>query len=203
MNTVIHIGSRTRHIPNSPRDGVVVWPVQDITYKTPDVWLQELVKGKPYAHTASSIWMHQPKLRTATEKLGAYLTPMWPGQDGKPLWESALERAATRVDLAVQRGESYSGRLVGIYLFWLTSCVFDVAKIHLHGYTSSGERIVWKYFSKPLETWVRENKITYVEASLVEEDVAAEVVAGLRTHLVARITDPVDAGYLEMYAPRG
>jgi hypothetical protein len=203
LNTVIHIGSRARHIPTSPREGGVVWPVQDIASTTPEVWLQELIKGKPYAHTASSIWMHQPKLRTATEKLGAYLTPMWPTPEGKSLWENAVERAVTRVDFAVQRGESYNGRLVGIYLFWLTSCVCDVAKINVHGYNASGDRFIWKYFSKPLEAWVRDHKITYVEASLVDEDVSAEVVTGLRTHLVARITDPVDAGYLEMYAPRG
>jgi hypothetical protein len=156
-----------------------------------------------YEALALSIWMQAPNLRAATEKLGAYLTPLWPSPQGNSLWSEAIERAVTKVDIAVQRGENYSGRVVGIYLFWLASCVRDVARIKVHGYTKEGERIVWKYFSEPLSVWVKNNAIDHLEAVLVDGEPTEEETTGLRTHLVASITDPIDAGYLEMYAPRG
>ena len=203
MTSVINIGSRARQDRFLTKSGAVAWPINELMPKTPNAWLNEIVRDKPYESIALSIWIHQPNLRIATEKLGAYLTPMWPALNGKSLWSEAIERAVTKVDLAVQRGESYHGRVVGIYLYWLASCVRDVARISVHGYTKHGELVVWRYFSQPLNAWVKSNGIDHIEAVLVEEEPTEEVTTGLRTHLVASITDPVDAGYLEMYAPRG
>lgn len=203
MTPVTNIGSKARKDRLPADGGAAVWPINSLAPKTPNAWLNEIIRNKPYESIALSIWTHQPNLRVATEKLGGYLTPLWPAPDGRSLWSEAIEKAVTKVDLAVQRGESYHGRVVGIYLFWLASCVPDVARIAVHGYNKQGQRIVWKYFSQPLSAWVKANAIERIEAVLVEEEPAEEVTAGLRTHLVARITDPVDAGYLEMYAPRG
>lgn len=203
MTSVTNIGSRVRQEQTITQEGAAVWSISELAPKAPNAWLNEIIRNKPYESLALSIWMHQPNLRLATEKLGAYLTPLWPAPDGKSLWSEAIEKAVTKVDLAVQRGESYHGRVVGIYLYWLASCVRDVARIKVHGYTKQGERIVWKYFSEPLNTWVKRNAIDHIEAVLVDDEPTEEVTAGLRTHLVASITDPVDAGYLEMYAPRG
>lgn len=203
MTSVTSIGSKARQDRFLTHGSAAVWSINALAPKTPNAWLNEIIRNKPYESIALSIWTHQPNLRLATEKLGAYLTPLWPAPDGSSLWSDAIEKAVTRVDIAVQRGESYHGRVVGIYLFWLASCVRDVARIAVHGYNKQGERYVWKYFSQPLSTWVKANAIDHIEAVLVEEEPADEVTAGLRTHLVASITDPVDAGYLEMYAPRG
>ncbi|MFC6281211.1 hypothetical protein [Polaromonas aquatica] len=203
MNSVSNIGTVARQDRLLAQGGAAVWAINALAPKTPNAWLNEIIRNKPYESIALSIWTHQPNLRVATEKLGAYLTPLWPAPDGQSLWSEAIEKAVTKVDLAVQRGESYHGRVVGIYLFWLASCVRDVARISVHGYNKHGERIIWKYFSQPLSVWVKANGIDHIEAVLVDEDPAEEVTAGLRTHLVASITDPVDAGYLEMYAPRG
>jgi len=203
MTAVTNIGSRVRQEQTITQEGAAVWSISELAPKAPNAWLNEIIRNKPYESLARSIWTHQPNLRLATEKLGAYLTPLWPAPDGKSLWSEAIEKAVTKVDQAVQRGESYQGRVVGIYLYWLASCVRDVARIKVHGYTKQGERIVWKYFSEPLSTWVKRNAIDHIEAVLVDDEPTEEVITGLRTHLVASITAPVDAGYLEMYAPRG
>jgi hypothetical protein len=203
MTSVTNIGSRARQDRLINKGGAAIWPINELAPKIQSAWLNEIIRNKPYENIALSIWIHQPNLRIATEKLGAYLTPLWPAPDGNSLWSEAIEKAVTKVDLAVQRGESYHGRVVGIYLFWLASCVRDVARIRVHGYTKHGELIIWKYFTQPLNTWAKNNAIDRIEAVLVEDEPTEEVTAGLRTHLVASITDPVDAGYLEMYAPRG
>lgn len=203
MTQVINIGSSVRRNKAIIQDGSVVWAINEITPRAPHAWLNEIIRNKPYENLAHSIWMHQPNLRLATEKLGGFLTPLWPAPDGKSLWGGAIEKAVTKVDLAIQRGESYQGRVVGIYLYWLASCVRNVARIKVHGYTKQGDQIVWKYFSEPLSTWVKRNAIDHIEAVLAEDEPTEEVTTGLRTHLIASITDPVDAGYLEMYAPRG
>jgi hypothetical protein len=166
-------------------------------------WLSHFIKDKPYESFAVSIWTHQPNLRDATEKLCAHLTPLWPSPDGQSLLGVAIEKALSKVDLAVQRGENYHGRVVGIYLYWLASCVRDVARVKVNGYTKAGERVAWKYFSEPLGDWVRSNGIEHIEAEHVDLEPTEEVTAGLRTHLIASITDHVDAGYIEMFAPRG
>lgn len=203
MALVKNIGIKARQDQNLATGGAAVWAISELAPKAPNAWLKEIIRNKPYESVALSIWLHQPNLRAATEKLGAYLTPLWPSPSGNSLWSEAIEKAVTKVDMAVQRGENYQGRVVGIYLFWLASCVRDVARITVHGYTRTGDRLVWKYFTQPLAAWVKSNAIEYIEAVLVEEDPTEEVIAGLRTHLVASITDPVDAGYLEMHAPRG
>jgi len=202
MTLVTNIGGGPRRARLPVAGGGVDWPINELTPKTPDGWLIEIIRNKPYENVALSIWRYQPNLRLATQKLGAYLTPRWPSPEGTSLWGDAIEKAVTKVDLAVQRGENYTGRVVGIYLYWLATCVRDVARVQVHGYTKQGERLVWKYFTQPLGLWVKSNGIDRIEAVLVEGDPAEEVTAGLRTHLVASITEPVDAGYLAMYGPR-
>lgn len=52
--------------------------------------------------------------------------------------------------------------------------------------------------------WALTHGMKELETVLVKEQPTVEEVAGLRIHLIARLTDdPVDAGYLELLAPRG
>ena len=190
-------------VPSAPRSGVAIWPIAQLMPKAPGAWMRDFTKGRSYEQLAASLWTHQPNLRSATEKLASYLTPMWPNQEGMSLWGSTVEKALHKVDVAVQRGEAYEARIVGIYIYWLSQCVHDLARLAVYGVTVSGQRLRWEYFEEPLNAWAKKYGITYLEAELVEEPPSDEVIAGLRTHLVARITDPVDAGYMEMYAPRG
>lgn len=181
-----------------------IWPLKDLIPASPNAWLKETVDGKPYAAVALSIWMHHPNLRVATEKLAAYLTPKWPTSKGESLLAKAIENAVCKVEAAVSRGESFEGRVVGVYLFWLANCVADVARVAVFGVAKNGEVMRWQYFSEPLHDWAKRHGMTQLEAVLADETPTEEEIAGLRTHLVARITDnPVDAGYLEMHAPRG
>ena len=116
---------------------------------------------------------------------------------------AAVETAVRKVDEALQRGEIYHGRIVGIYMFWLVSCVCDVARISINGYRKDGSMITWEHFSLPLDRWVSENKIQYLEALKSTEEPSQVFVSGLRTHLVGKISQPHDAGCMEVYAPRG
>lgn len=204
MTTVIHFGRPHALVPKAHRqDGMTVWPIADLVPRTANAWLNELVKDKPYESIALSLWAHQPSLRQATERLGGYLTPMWPNTGGDSLWGVTVETAVRKVTESIHRGENHEGRVVGIYLYWLSQCVAEVARVAVYGINKNGNRIRWTYFEEPLHDWARKRGIVRVEAILEEGEPTAEVIAGLRTHLVARITNPVEAGYLEMYAHRG
>jgi hypothetical protein len=203
MHAVIHIGRSNFRSKVPSKAGAAVWEVNDLTPRPNENLLKDLVQGKSYESLAQAIWSHQPNLRIATEKLAEFLTPLWPSSEGGSLLSVAIERALEKVDSALQRGENYHARVVGIYLYWLASCVADVARLNVNGFNASGERLPFRYFSEPLHLWVKNNSIQYIEASLVEEEPSEEMITGLRMHLVASITNPEDAGYLEMYAPKG
>lgn len=207
MSTVINLAARSarvqRPIQGGGDEGVAIWSLADLVPKTPTAWLKDMVRDREYEAVALSLWQHQPNLRQATERLGAFLTPLWPDSDGKPLWAATVETAIRKVEAAIQRGEGYEGRVVGIYLYWLSQCVADVARIEVYGVNKDGARFRWTPFEAPLHEWAKKNGMTHLEACLAEETPRNEFVAGLKTHLVARISNPVDTGYLEMYAPRG
>lgn len=204
MTNVVSIKNpRALSAKQSNGDGVAVWPIADLVPKAANAWLKEMTADKEYESVALSLWMHQPNLRLATEKLGAFLTPMWPNGLGESLWGSTVERAVKKVESAISRGEIYEARIVGIYIYWLSQCVYDIARLAVYGVTKTGERLRWTYFEEPLHEWAKKNGMAQLEAVLIDEEPTEEVIAGLHTHLVARITNPVDAGYLEMYAPRG
>ena len=76
-----------------------------------------------------------------------------------------------------------------------------VERIELRGYTRSGETHLYRHFSAPLKDWVSAQKIERIEAVKTGTAQTEEVVAGLRTHLIASITNPIDAGYFALHAP--
>ncbi|MDP3168136.1 MAG: hypothetical protein Q8N06_22095 [Hydrogenophaga sp.] len=184
--------------------GSGIWPLSGLSQTSPGAWLDATIDGKAYASVALSLWTHHPQLRAATERLGVLLTPMWPTLAGDSLLACAIENAVTKVDAAVRRGESYEGRVVAIYLYWLANCVAEVARLAVYGENTDGQLLRWRYFSEPLHSWALAHGMKELETVLVAEQPTVEEVAGLRIHLIARLTDdPVDAGYLELLAPRG
>jgi hypothetical protein len=204
MAQIVSLNQYKRKMPlPKPRPGVALWPIRQLMPTGPKSWLKEIVSGKPYEATALSLWQHHPNLRRATEKLANYLTPMWPNHQGQSLWSTSVEKALQRVEQAMARGEGFEARIVGIYIYWLSQCAQDIACLEIYGVTPNGDRMRWQYFEEPLNSWAKRYGVTHLEAELVPEPPTQEVVAGLRTHLIAHITDPVDAGYVEMYAPRG
>lgn len=185
-------------------DNSVVWPVTDL----PDEqqcgqWLDEVIAGSPHEGTAVSLWTHHQNLREAAEKLACFITPRWPSAAGESLLQAAVHEAVTRAHQAVEEGQAFEGRLVGVYLYGLLSVVHDVAALVVRGRSRSGVVHRWEYFSQPLLAWAKQNEIEQVVVTKTLVPPSAAMLEGLRTHLLARIADPLDTGYLAKHAPHG
>ena len=99
---------------------------------------------------------------------------------------SAIGEAVKRSEVAVGNGETFTGRFVGVYLYGLTMHAKDVAR-----------------FSISLQTWAVRHGIDTLVAE-VSDPVPAEVtIVGIRTHMVVRVSDPIDTGYLMKHAAQG
>lgn len=205
MTTVIPLGKRGRAVAaDNAATQEVIWPVHEL----PDgaacgQWLHEVVAGTDYEGTALSLWTHHQNLRDATEKLASFITPRWPSASGGSLLQNAVNEAVTRAHEAIDQGQAFQGRLVGVYLYGLMTVVQDIAGLVIRGKGASGNVHRWEYFSQPLLEWARQHNIEQVLVSKVRERPSAAMVEGLRTHLLARIADPIDAGYLAKHAPHG
>lgn len=182
---------------------LAIWQLSDLREASPSQWLLGCIEKQPFAGTAQALWVHHPNLRLATEKLAHLITPRWPAADGSPLLTKTVRAAVQHVEEAVRQGASYEARVVGVYLFWLADCVADVARLTVSGQSPRGETVRWKHFAEPLQKWAQRHSLNELEARLEPEKASQEKLAGLRTHLLARIADPVDVGYMEVHAPRG
>lgn len=198
---------RPRTVPAviSRDDGTeVIWPVADLpNHDQCGVWLDNVILGTPYGNTVYSLWTHHPNLRESTEKLASYITPKWPSSQGGSLLQLAVERAAVRAEEAINQGQSFEGRIVGVYLYGLVSVITDVARLVVRGQDRGGHVRRWDYFAVPLLQWAHQHGI---EQLVVHQQVAPTpevVLTGLRHHMIARLTNPVDAGYLAKYASQG
>lgn len=206
-NTVLSIHSkrgRARMAQPAPAAGSVVWPVADL----PDErqcgeWLDRVIVGTPYEGMAMSLWRHQPNLRKATEKLASFITPMWPAPKGGSLLQDAVERAVNKAQEAIDQGQAFEGRLVGVYLYGLLEVVSDIAQLVVRGEDEDGQFHHWEYFSQPLLQWARSHGIKEVLVQQVATQPSEVVLTGLRTHMTACLTDPVGAGYLAKHASHG
>lgn len=204
--TVVPFPARARADPmgrHPEQSSTPVWPLA----KLPDgrrcaEWLDQAIVGASYENTARSLWRHHPNLRTSTEKLASYITPLWPASDGRPLLQLALERAIGRAQQAIEEGQAFEGRLVGVYLYGLLDVVGDIARLVVRGEDWQGRVLRWEYFEQPLQAWARQHGIDYLipERTHPPSDV---VLSGLRTHMTAALADPVDAGYLARHAAQG
>src|SRR5262249_44694893 len=135
----------------SQEAGCVVWPVAEL----PDErrcaeWLDQVIVAKPYEGMALSLWRNQPNLRRSTEKLAGFITPNWPAPGGAPLLQVALERALKKAQEAIEQGQAFEGRLVGVYLYGLLGAVTDIAQLVIRGEDRDGQIRRWEYFSQPL-----------------------------------------------------
>lgn len=205
MNTIVHLSTRRGPAGHKrTRVPIAVWSVDDLTPPSNENWLADVIEDEPYFDVALSLWVHHPNIREATNSLASLLPVNWPGKDGDSLLVKIIGLAVTHVRDAVGRGETFEARIIGVYLFWLVSQVAEIASTEILGIDSKGEMLRWPLFSEPIHTWASRNGIRKVEAYQVAVPVNDEEMAGLRTHLVARITkNPIDAGYLERHAPKG
>lgn len=210
MNSTTTVVPFTGKRPRPPKsilespDGGVFWSVADL----PDDrqlgdWLNQSIVSQPYGQTVRSLWKNQPNLRLATEQLGSYITPKWPAEAGGPLLQVAVDRAAKRYEEMSEQGQAFEGPLVAAYLEGLLEVIEEIANLVVRGEDDKGQVQRWEHFSQPLAHWAREHGISTL---LVHKQLtpASKVVRdGLRTHMVARITNAVDAGYLAKYSGRG
>lgn len=209
MNTNTVLPFRSKRTRPGPADAIassatVIWPVADL----PDErqcgeWLDHVIVGRPYESTALSLWRNQPNLRIATEKLASFITPMWPASRGGSLLEEAVGNAVLRAQDAIDQGQAFEGRLVGVYLYGLLCVVNDIAQLAIRGEDRDGQIRRWEYFSQPLLQWARAHGIQRVLVQQVPTPPSEVVLTGLRTHMTACLTDPVDAGYLAKHAAHG
>lgn len=182
----------------------VVWPVA----RLPDQrqcgeWLEHMIQDTAYENTARSLWRHHPNLKASTERLAGYITPMWPGADGCSLLQVAVVRAVSRAQAAIDEGQAFEGRLVGVYLYGLLDIVGDIAQLVVRGEDPQGTLHRWEYFSEPLLQWARLRGLPRVTVERVVPAPSPVVLSGLRTHMTARLADPIDAGYLARHASQG
>lgn len=182
----------------------LVWPVADL----PDErrcreWLDQSVIGAPYENTARSLWRHHPNLRASTEKLAGFITPLWPAANGGPLLQIAVERAIGRAQQAIEQGQAFEGRLVGVYLYGLLDVIGDIAQLVVRGQDRDGQVLRWEYFEQPLQPWACEHGIEQLVGERTQASPSEVVLSGLRTHMTARLADPLDAGYLARHAAQG
>ncbi|HEX2543435.1 MAG TPA: hypothetical protein VHL79_01060 [Ramlibacter sp.] len=184
--------------------GSLTWSVAQLpTEQQCRTWLDHALANTPYENTARSLWRHHPNLRTSTEKLASYITPLWPAPGGDPLLQLAVERAVRRAHTEIERGQAFEGRLVGVYLYGLLDVVDDVALLLVRGQDHGGQIRRWEYFSEPLLLWARRQGIEEVILERVPEQPSEAVLCGLRTHMTACLTSPLDAGYLARHAAQG
>jgi hypothetical protein len=187
-----------------PADQEVIWPVKDLPDEAEyGQWLDEVITGTPYEGTALSLWTHHQNLRDSAEKLASFITPKWPNALGESLLQQAVHDAVTRAQEAIEQGQAFEGRLVGVYIFGLISVVQEIACLVVRGRNKGGQVFRWEYFSQPLLEWARENGIEELVVTKAAVRPSAAMLEGLRTHLLARIANPMDAGYLAKHAPHG
>ncbi len=195
---------RTEPIRRSERSSTLVWPVADLPDECQSgEWLDQAILGAAYENTARSLWRHHPNLRSSTEKLAAYITPLWPAADGGPLLQVAVERAIGRAQQAIEQGQAFEGRLVGVYLYGLLDVVGDIAQLVVRGEDWQGRVLRWEYFEQPLQAWARQHGIDYLLPERTQAPPSDVVLSGLRTHMTAALADPIEAGYLARHAPQG
>lgn len=205
--TVVPFRGRARIDPsggNSEGISSLVWPIAEL----PDErrcaeWLDRAIVGTTYENTARSLWRHHPNLRTSTDKLAGYITPLWPASSGGPLLQVAVERAIGRAQQAIEQGQAFEGRLVGVYLYGLLDVVGDIGQLEVRGQDREGQVLRWGYFEQPLQPWARQRGMERLIAERTKAAPSQVVLSGLRTHMTARLADPVDAGYLARHAAQG
>lgn len=186
-----------------PDGATVTWPVKDLENTDQYAkWLTDLVVGTPLDNTAVSLWTHHPNLRHSTEKLARLITPMWPTATGGSLLQLAVETAIRRAQEA-QETNGVEGPVIGAYLSAFVSVrvvLEHVARLVIRGEGRDGRTVRWGYFSEPLLQWAERNGIERLTATQARTQVEKSILKGLRSHLLAGIATPKDAGYVEMYA---
>ena len=208
MNTTVFpfAQKRARAVPvEIAADGSeVVWPVSGLPNNDQcGQWLNDVISGTQYENTAMSLWTHHPNLRESTAKLANLITPKWPNAAGGSLLQQAVEHAVSRAQGAIEEGQAFEGRLIGVYLYGLVSVVTDVARLGVRGHDRQGRIVRWPYFSEPLLAWAHRHGIEELIAKQVSTPPSEVILSGLRTHMIACLTNPVDAGYLAKHAAQG
>ncbi|WP_382157153.1 hypothetical protein [Hydrogenophaga sp. ANAO-22] len=183
--------------------GTAYWPLQALESGGPEQWIHDALAGQPYEGFGLSCWAQQPNLKEATLRLASFITPCWPSEDGSSLLVRAIGEAVKRSEVAVGNGETFTGRFVGVYLYGLTMHAKDVARVSISGVDRFGMVQRWRHFSEPLQAWAVRHGIDTLVAEVSDPLPAEVTIVGIRTHMVVRVSDPIDTGYLMKHAAQG
>jgi len=205
MTQIVSLKSaRARSIKQSHSfDAAEHWSRREMERDDPEQWIFNAVAGQPYEGFALSCWAQQPNLKKATVKLASYITPCWPSEEGPPLLVRAIGEAVRRSEEAVDNGETFTGRFVGVYLYGLTLHARDVARLSIKGVDRFGAMECWRPFSEPLQQWASRLGIDTLVAETVSPGPSEATVVGIRTHMIVCVSDPIDTGYLLKHAAQG
>lgn len=205
MTTIVTLNSARARLANNDFEsgGTAYWPINDLVQSDEDQWIYEAIRDTPHEGAALSIWAHHPNLKEATQKLAAYIGPRWPTRHGGALLSLCIEEAVTRWQSSVQNGESFLGRVVGVYLYGLTKHAADVARLSITGVDRTGATHSWTHFSEPLKAWASRLDIDALRAEFAIPAPSEVVIAGIRTHMITHLSSPTDTGYLIKHAAHG
>lgn len=209
MNTVVHMSQVKKNVANrayanKQATAISLCVVPPVTANLQAGWVDESVSGHPYQWIARALWNNQPNLRVATERLALYITPWWPDMAGKPVLHRAVMTALMKTQDALKEGDGLRlARLTGVYLHALTSFAQEITRVSVTGVNPDGELCHWNHFSEPLYDWAHSKQIGELMAHVANPAPTEEMILGVRTHMIASLTDPVDAGYLAKHAPLG
>lgn len=199
----LHAARARQAKPAQGAGGTACWPLHELAAGGPEQWIHDALVDQPYEGFALSCWAQQPNLKKATLKLASFITPRWPCEDGTPLLVRAIGEAVRRSEVAVGNGETFTGRFVGVYLYGLTMHAKDVARFSISGVDRFGMVQRWRHFSEPLQDWAVRHGIDMLVAEVSDPLPAEVAVVGIRTHMVVRVSDPIDTGYLMKHAAQG
>lgn len=189
----------------APDKGTVVaaWNASDLTMPDGRDWLMAAVEGSGLEPAAESYWVSMPALERMTVKLASFITPGWPDDAGGSLLKKSVTQAVEHTVRAMEDGQVFEGRFVGVYLYWLTDIAKEIARIQIYGITPEGVTKKWEPFRMPLAKWADEYKLTKIIASRANGEPDDSYVYGIRIHMIAAISKPEEAGYVYKYSPHG
>ncbi|QHE78562.1 hypothetical protein [Hydrogenophaga sp. PBL-H3] len=186
-----------------PGSGTEHWMRRELERSDPEQWVFDAIAGLPHEDFALACWSQQPNLRKAAVKLASYITPRWPTEDGSSLLAHSIGEAVKRAKAAVDNGEVFTGRFVGVYLYGLTLHARDVARLSIKGVDRFGVLEHWRPFSEPLQPWASRLGVDTLIAETVAPGPTEATVEGIRSHMIVRVSDPIDTGYLLKHAAQG
>lgn len=190
---------------DAPDGGRVVatWTLDQLRPPKGDEWADAAIRGHVLEPAAHSYWIGMPRLKAMAVALANFITPLWPDANGGSLLSLAVEKGIQRAVDAMDAGEVFEGRFVGVYLYGLSDIAQEISRLQIYGRTPSGAVRRWTPFRQTLHAWAADNKLTTVIASKTKSEPDMNYTQGMRVHIITAVANPTETGFVYKYAPQG